>query len=76
MQICGIECGVVVGAGLTEDFPTQPSLGFTENGRNKTKYPVSSSSLGDNVDVKDQGTITRLLQAGKKATVTQITTYY
>jgi len=30
------------------DFPTQPSPGFTESGQRKRKYPVSSSSLGEN----------------------------
>jgi len=30
------------------DFPAQLSLGFTEDGLKKRKYPVSSSSLGEN----------------------------
>jgi len=30
------------------DFHAQPSLGFTENGPKKRKYPVSGSSLGEN----------------------------
>ncbi len=31
------------------DFHTQPSLGFTENGLKKRKYPVSSSCVDENV---------------------------
>jgi hypothetical protein len=30
------------------DFHAQPSLGFTENGPKKRKYPVSGSSVGAN----------------------------
>ncbi len=30
------------------DFHTQPSLGFTENGPKKRKYPVSSSCVDEN----------------------------
>jgi len=31
------------------DFQAQPSLGLTENGPKKRKYPVSGSSVGENV---------------------------
>ncbi len=30
------------------DFHAQPSLGFTENGQKKRKYPVSSSCVDEN----------------------------
>ncbi len=30
------------------DFHTQPSLGFTENGLKKKKYPVSGSCVDEN----------------------------
>ncbi len=30
------------------DFPAQPSLGFTENGPKKRKYPVSGSCVDEN----------------------------
>ncbi len=30
------------------DFHMQPSLGFTENGSKKKKYPVSSSCVDEN----------------------------
>ncbi len=30
------------------DFHTQPSLGFTENGQKKRKYPVSDSCVDEN----------------------------
>ena len=53
------ERGMVVGArwaglNISETahqlgFSPQPSLGFTENGLKKRKYPVSSSSVGANV---------------------------
>lgn len=51
------ERGTVVGARwdslfqkllICWEFPTQLSLGFTENGGNKGKYPVNSSPLGEN----------------------------
>ncbi len=31
------------------DFHTQPSLGFTENGPKKRKYPASGSCVDENV---------------------------
>ncbi len=50
------ERGMVVGARRADlsisqlliywDFHTQPSLGFTENGLKKRKYPVSGSCVG------------------------------
>ncbi len=30
------------------DFQAQPSLGFTENGQKKIKYPVSGSCVDEN----------------------------
>ncbi len=54
-DLSDFECGMVVGArraGLSIsklliywDFHTQPSLGITENGPKKRKYPVSSSCV-------------------------------
>ncbi len=37
------------GLSIYWDFHTQPSLGFTENGLNKIKYPVSGSCVDENV---------------------------
>ncbi len=48
------------------DFHAQPSLGFTENGLKKRKYPVS----------RGQRRMGRLVRDYRKATVTQITTRY
>ncbi len=52
------ECGMVVGARRTGlsisklliywNFHAQPSLGFTENGPKKRKYPVSGSCVEEN----------------------------
>ena len=57
-DLIGFEHGMVVGtrrAGLSIsklliywDFHTQPSLGFTENGPKKRKYPVSGSCVDEN----------------------------
>lgn len=46
------------------DFPAQPSLELTENGWNKRKCPVSSSSLGEKCLVNTTGRrrIAKLLQ--------------
>ncbi len=54
-DLSDFERGMVVGArraGLsiskTADFHAQPSLGFTENGPKKRKYPVSGSCVDEN----------------------------
>ncbi len=57
------------------DFHAQPSLGFTENGLKKRKYPVSGSCVDEN-DVRGQRRMGRLVRDDRKATVTQITTRY
>ena len=48
--------------------------------RKTKKYPVSSSSAGNNVslmrEVRGQRRRARLVQADRKVTVTQITTHY
>ncbi len=60
------------------DFHAQPSLGFTENGLKKRKYPVSGSCVDEKclVDVRGQRRMDRLVRDDRKATVTQITTRY
>ncbi len=58
------------------DFHAQPSLGFTENGLKKRKYPVSGSGWKCLVDVRGQRRMGRLVRDDRKATVTQITTRY
>ncbi len=60
------------------DFHTQPSLGFTENGPKKRKYPVSGSCVNENalLNVRGQRRMRRLVRDDRKATVTQITTRY
>ncbi len=62
----------------TGDFHAQPSLGFTENGPKKRKYPVSGSCVNKKclVDVRGQRRMGRLVRDDKKATVTQITNRY
>ncbi len=52
------------------DFYTQPSLGFTENGPKKRKYPVSGSCVDENALLMSK------VRDDRKATVTQITTHY
>ncbi len=50
-DLSDFERGMVVGArraGIYWDFHTQPSLGFTENGSKKRKYPVSGSCVDEN----------------------------
>ncbi len=57
-DLSDFERGMVVGvrrAGLSIsqtadllDFHAQPSLGFTKNGLNKRKYPVSGSCVDEN----------------------------
>ncbi len=59
------------------DFHTQPSLGITENGPKKRKYPVSGSCVRKClVDVRGQRRMGRMVREDRKATVTQITTRY
>ncbi len=58
---------------------TQPSLGFTENGPKKRKYPVSGSCVDENAllmsEVRGEWG-GRLVRDDRKATVTQITARY
>ncbi len=56
------------------DFHAQPSPGFTKNGPEKRKYPVSSSCVDGNAFC--QRRMGRLVRDVRKATVTQITTCY
>ncbi len=72
--------GMVVGArraGLSIS-KTQLSLGFTENGPEKRKYPVSGSYVDKHVLLMSEvrGEWARLVRDDRKATVTQITTRY
>lgn len=60
---------------ICRDFPTWPSLGFTDNDETK-KNPVSSSSLGKCLVVaRHQRRMARLLLADSDTTMTQIITY-
>lgn len=44
----GFECAIVVGLlPIQWDLPTQPSLGFAENGPKKCKYPVGVIPLDE-----------------------------
>ncbi len=58
------------------DFHAQPSLGFTENGPIKRKYPASGSCVDENVLLMSEvrGEWVDWLD-DRKATVTQITRY-
>ncbi len=60
------------------DFHAQPSLGFTENGLKKRKYPVSGSCVDENALLMPRGQrrMGRLVRDDRKATVTQINTRY
>ncbi len=60
------------------DFQALPSLGFTENGPKKRKYPVSGSCVDKNAScyVRGQRRMDRLVRDDRKTTVTQITTRY
>ncbi len=60
------------------DFHTQPSLGFTENGPKKRKYPESGSCVEENALLISEvrGEWGRLFRDDRKTTVTQITTRY
>ncbi len=59
------------------DFHSQPSLGFTENGQKKRKYPVSGSCVDGNALLMSEvrGEWADWLEM-IEATVTQITTRY
>ncbi len=56
---------------------TTVSIGFTENGQKKRKYPVSGSCVDKNAllmsEVRGE---CRLVRDDRKATVTQMTTRY
>lgn len=56
------------------DFHQQPSQEFTASDPKKRKYPLSSSSLGENALLMPEVGGGRLVGDDKKATVTQITT--
>ncbi len=58
------------------DFHLQPSLGFTENGLKKRKYPVSGSCVDENALLMSKLRGGWLVRDDRKATVTQITTRY
>ncbi len=87
-DLSDFECGMVVCARWTGlsisklliywDFQALPSLGFTENGPKKRKYPVSGSCVDQKclVDVRGQRRMDRLVRDDRKTTVTQITTRY
>ncbi len=87
-DLSDFERGMVVGARrlvwvfqkllIYWDFHTQPSLGFTEKGPKKRKYPVSGSCVDEEglVDVRGQRRMGRLVRDDRKTTVTQITTRY
>ncbi len=57
------------------DFHTQLSLGFTENGLKKRKYPVSGSCVDDNALLMSEEN-GQTVRDDRKTTVTQITTRY
>ncbi len=56
------------------DFHTQLSLGFTENGPKKRKYPVSGSCVDENALLMSE--VRGEWADDRKATVTQIITRY
>ncbi len=60
------------------DFHAQPSLGFTENGLKKRKYPVSGSCVDENALLMSEirGERVDWLEMIERQTVTQITTRY
>ncbi len=63
------------------DFQAQPSPEFTENGPKKRKYPVSGSCVDENAllmsEVRGEwADWLEMIEDDRKATVTQITTYY
>ncbi len=58
------------------DFHIQPSLGFTENGPKKRKYPVSGSCVDENALLMSEVRGEWAVRDDRKATLTQITTRY
>jgi len=53
------------------DFHTQPFVGFTKNGVKREKHPVCGSPVGEClVDARGQRRIGRLIQADRRATLT------
>ncbi len=59
------------------DFHAQPSLGFTEIGPKKRKYPVSGSCVDENaLLMSGQRRMGRLVRDDRKVIVTQISTRY
>ncbi len=59
------------------DFHAQPSLGFTENGPKKRKYPnIRAAVVWTKMPWWCQRRMSRLVRDHRKATVTQITTHY
>ncbi len=58
------------------DFHTQPSLGFTENGPKKRKYPVSGSFVDENALLRSEENGQTAFRDDRKATETQLTTRY
>ncbi len=57
------------------DFHTQPSLGFTQNGPNKRKYPVSGIFVDVSALLMSE-VRGEWVRDDRKATVTQINTRY
>ncbi len=60
------------------DFHAQPSLGFTEYGLKKRKYPVSGSCVDENALLMSRGhrRMGRLVRDDRKVPVTKINTRY
>ncbi len=69
-DLSDFECGMVVGLSIsqTADLLGFPSLGFTENGPKKRKYPVSEN---ENALLRSEEN--GLVRDDRKTTVTQIT---
>ncbi len=83
-DLSDFERGMVVGglsisetADLLGFSHTQPSLGFTENGPKKRKYPnIRAAVVWTKMPWWCQRRMSRLVRDDRKATVTQITTHY